>query len=261
MTVMQEPPRIRLLGVELDRLDGVEALDTIADSLRKGHGGWVLTINLEILRRLVSDPELARLCEAADLRLADGMPLIWASRLQRTPLPERVSGSDLIWTLCERASREGWSVYLLGGNPGTAERASEMLARAFPGLRVVGHYCPPFGFQRDPAVLARIDRLLTAAHPDIVFVGLGSPKQDRLITRLRGVLPAAWFLGVGISFSFVTGEIRRAPPWMRRLGLEWLHRLAQEPRRLARRYLFYGVPFAIRLLMLAVWTGFGAEPP
>jgi N-acetylglucosaminyldiphosphoundecaprenol N-acetyl-beta-D-mannosaminyltransferase len=183
------------------------------------------------------------------------MPLIWASRLQGTPLPARVAGSDLIWSLTERAAREGCSVFLLGGNPGAAEAAAAEFTRRFPALRVAGHYCPPVGFENDPVQAAAIDAMLAAARPDIVYVGLGAPKQERLITRLRPLLPAAWFLGIGISFSFVTGEVRRAPRWMQVAGLEWAHRLVQEPRRLAKRYLVHGLPFAAKLLAVSAWRG------
>ncbi|MCC6660734.1 MAG: WecB/TagA/CpsF family glycosyltransferase [Phycisphaerales bacterium] len=229
--------------------------------LAAGRGGWVVTPNLEILRRLTTEPALATLVAPADLRLADGMPLIWASRLQRTPLPARVAGSDLIWSLTGRAARDGRSVFLLGGNPGAAEHAAAEFARRFPGLRVAGHHCPPMGFEKDPGQLAALEALLLAACPDIVYVGLGSPKQEHLITRLRPLLPAAWFLGIGISFSFVTGEVRRAPRWMQACGLEWAHRLVQEPRRLAKRYLVHGLPFAARLLLVSAWRGFRGRAP
>ena len=212
-----------------------------------GTGGWVVTPNLDILRQCAHDPRLADMVRSADLIVADGMPLIWASRLQRTPLPSRVAGSNLVPLVSERAARQGLSIYLLGGNAGTAERAAGVLAQRFPGLRIAGTYCPPFGFERDDQELARIAQRLEEASPDIVFVGLGFPKQEKLIERLRTALPAAWWLGVGVSFSFVAGEIARAPAWIQRSGLEWMHRLTQEPRRLARRYLVDDIPFAFEL--------------
>lgn len=247
--------RISLLGVPIDPVTPVQALDRVMGDLARGRGGWVVTPNLEILRRLSTEPALAALMAPAELRLADGMPLIWASRLQRTPLPARVAGSDLIWSLTERAARDGRSVFLLGGNPGAAEQAAAEFTRRFPMLRIAGHHCPPMGFERDPAQSAAIDSMLAAARPDIVYVGLGSPKQEHLITRLRPLLPAAWFLGIGISLSFVTGEVKRAPRWMQAVGLEWVHRLVQEPRRLGKRYLVHGLPFAAKLLVVSAWRG------
>lgn len=247
--------RVRLRGVELDNITASETIDRIVSDLRAGRGGWVLTPNLDILRALSRDPQYALLCSATSLRVADGMPLLWASRLQGTPLVERVAGSDLIWTLTARAAEEGRSVFFLGGNPGAAESAAARLKELNPGLRVVGTECPPIGFEGDGEYNARMRAKLSAAAPDICFVALGLPKQDRLIRSLMPLLPATWFLGVGISFSFVSGEVRRAPRWMRLSGLEWLHRLVQEPRRLGRRYLVHGVPFALGLLAESAAAG------
>ena len=172
------------------------------------------------------------------------MPLIWASRIQGTPLPGRVAGSDLVTSLSVAAGQGGRSAYLIGGAPGTAEAAASVLQHRCSGLKVAGTYCPRVGFQNDPDQMAGIERRLCEARPDIIYVALGSPKQEWLISRLRDRLPGSWWLGVGISFSFLCGDVRRAPRWMQRTGLEWVHRLVQEPRRLAKRYLIQGIPFA-----------------
>jgi N-acetylglucosaminyldiphosphoundecaprenol N-acetyl-beta-D-mannosaminyltransferase len=247
---------IRLMSVDLSQMDSESAIDFVFSSLATSCGGWVITPNLDILRRLHRDPEFSRLCSGASLRLADGMPLVWASRLKGTPLPERVAGSDLIWTLSARAARDGRSVFFLGGNPGSAAAAAQKLSHMNPGLIVAGVECPPFGFESDPDYMRTLIERLQSARSDIVFVALGSPKQERLIVRLRELMPSTWFLGIGVSFSFVSGELRRAPVWLRRIGLEWVHRLLQEPRRLARRYLVDGIPFAVRLLMCSAFERF-----
>jgi len=225
-----------------------ECVRYIIGAMERAEGGWVATANLDHLRRYLAEPDFARLYADASLVVADGMPLVWASRLQGTPLPQRVAGSNLIWSLSEAAAAHGYSVFLLGGAPQTAERAAEILRGRYPRLRVAGTDCPPPGFEKDPAHVQRIARLLEQAGPDIVYVALGSPKQEQLIVRLRGRLPRAWWLGIGISFSFVAGQVRRAPLWMQRAGLEWLHRLVQEPSRLSRRYLLHGLPFGAALL-------------
>lgn len=248
---------ISLLGVWLSRVSSVEAIDHIARSIAAGQGGWVITPNLDILRRLVREPDFADLCRGSTMRLADGMPLVWASRLRRTALPERVAGSDLIWKLTARAASDRLSVFFLGGNPGAAKAAAERLSLDNPALHVAGTECPPMGFDDDPREVVALTQRVAAAHPDIVYVALGSPKQERLIRGLRPLLPATWFLGIGITFSFVSGEVRRAPRWMQRLGVEWVHRLAQEPGRLAKRYLVHGVPFAFRLLGRSLLEGAG----
>jgi N-acetylglucosaminyldiphosphoundecaprenol N-acetyl-beta-D-mannosaminyltransferase len=215
--------------------------------MERGQGGWIATANLDHLRRLQQPGEFRRVYEQADVVVADGMPVVWACRVQGTPVPERVAGSDLIRSLSVAAARARRSVYLLGGEPGTAEAAATRLVESAPGLVIAGTRCPPFGFERDPAQLEELRAALAAARPDVVFVALGSPKQELLIARLRDALPGAWWIGVGISFCFVAGTVRRAPRWLQRLGLEWLHRLVQEPRRLWARYLWSGPPFVVRL--------------
>lgn len=253
-------PSIQLLGIGISRIDASGACDRIVSESLAGRGGWVITPNLDILRRMVRDKSFRELCEPTDLRLADGMPLVWASRLQRTPLAERVAGSDLIWRLAEHAAKAGRSVYLLGGNPGSAEGAAAELRKRNPTLTIAGMNCPPFGFENDPTQLEAIDEEIRTKAPDIVFVGLGSPKQEHLIRRLRTVRPATWYLGVGVTFSFAAGEIHRAPTWMRKTGLEWCHRLMMEPGRLWKRYLVDGVPFAIRLLGASFIAGLRSTP-
>lgn len=246
-------PTIDMMGVELHAVTQQQAVEHILSELDAGRGGMLVTPNLDHLYRCVNDLSFAALVGEADLVVADGMPLVWAARVQGTPLPARVAGSDLIWSLSEAAARRKRSVYLLGGAPGTAESAAKVLVDKYPELTVAGVYCPPMGFERDPAETARIAEQLRAARPDIVYVALGSPKQERLICSIRSALPQAWWLGVGISFSFVCGEVNRAPRWMQRVGLEWLHRLVQEPRRLFKRYILQGLPFVPRLLAHAAW--------
>jgi N-acetylglucosaminyldiphosphoundecaprenol N-acetyl-beta-D-mannosaminyltransferase len=240
--------RVDLMGLPVDPVTGQEAVETVTGALEDGRGGWVITPNLDHLRAYRRRPELRRHFREADLVLADGMPLVWASRIQDTPLPERVAGSDLIWSLSRAAADQDASVYLVGGNPGTARAAAGVLEDAAPGLEIAGAHCPPMGFERDGAELERVEQAVTEPDPDLVYVGLPLDKQVTLIPRLRERLPGAWFLGLGISFSFVSGEVARAPRWMQAAGLEWVHRLIQEPGRLARRYLIEGLPFSLALL-------------
>ena len=229
----------------------------IMTDLDQGRGGWVITPNVDILRRWNADPEFQQLARQATMNVADGMPLVWASRIRNTPLQGRVNGTDLVQELCRVAAERGKSVYFLGGNPGTAEKAAENMRAAFAGLKIAGTDCPEFGFERNPEQMQQIrDRIRNAA-PDILFVGLGCPKQERLIDALRDELPGSWWLGVGVSFSFLAGEIPRAPRWMQHCGLEWLHRLTQEPGRLAKRYLV-DLPVFARLLFHALRDRFAA---
>ena len=245
-------PTIPLLGVDFAMVSEQETVDHVISEIHHGCGGWICTANLDILRQWSGSPEVRGLVGDADVIVADGMPVVWASSLRGTPLPERVAGSSLTYTLTAAAAREGASIFLIGGNPGMAEAAADRLKELNPGLHVAGTLCPPVGFESSKRWSARIRRALHESDPDIVYVGLGFPKQERLIATLRGDHPSAWFVGCGISFSFIAGEFERAPERIQRLGLEWLHRLVQEPGRLWRRYLVQDMPFLGRLLVSAL---------
>lgn len=248
-------PRVWMRGFDFHAISEQRCTKLIARESMRGNGGRVVTPNLHILRLCCRDPEVADLVKQADLRAADGMPLVWASWLQRTPLPERIAGSSLIWSLSELAAKRGLSVYFLGGNEGTAERAAQQLTKTYPDLQVAGHYCPPFGFDSDPEERMKMYQAVIDAEPDIVYVALGCPKQERVMESLYRRMPEAWYLGVGYSFSFVAGESARAPQWMQRSGMEWLHRLSSEPRRLFKRYLVECLPFFGHMALRSVIKG------
>ena len=254
----QPLPVVRLKGVELHAITESQCIEHILIALENGTGGTVVTPNLDIIRRCTRDLQFAALVSEADLVVADGKPLIWASRLQGTPLPQRIAGSDLISSLSLAAADAGRSIFMLGGAPGSAEGAAKVLQDKAPHLKIAGMYCPPPGFESNPDEMSRLLLTLTNAQPDIVWVALGSPKQENLINRLRDALPKAWWLGVGISFSFLAGDVRRAPVWMQKTGVEWVHRLCQEPKRLFQRYLIHGIPFCGTLLMGAAWNRIAA---
>lgn len=252
-TAPARPAGVDLRGIWFDQVTEAQAVTHLMGHLDAGRGGWVITSNLDHLLRAGRDAEFRAMLDEADLVVADGTPLVWASKLQGTPLPERVAGSSMVWTAAQAAAKQGRSVYLLGGDPGTAEAAGDILVKKYPGLRLAGTFCPPMGFEKDPAQMAAMAESLRASGADLVYVALGSPKQERLIREIRGVLPDAWWLGIGISLSFICGEVKRAPVWVQKMGLEWLHRMVQEPRRLAKRYLVDGIPFAMVLLSSSLW--------
>jgi exopolysaccharide biosynthesis WecB/TagA/CpsF family protein len=246
--------RIRLMGIPVDALTEREVVNRIITDWRDGVGGWVVTPNLDQLRILCRRPELrAKIAEKATLMLSDGMPLVWASRFQGTPVPERVAGSQLILSLTAAAAKAGASIFFLGGNPGTGEKAATIMSDANPGLKIAGILSPPMGFERDPEAMASISEQILAAKPDLIYSCFGFPKQEMVIRELQEHLPGSWFLGLGGSLSMIAGEFRRAPGWMQRTGLEWVCRLAQEPRRLFSRYIIHDTPFALRLFGSAAW--------
>ncbi len=240
--------RIEFLGVPLDVVGFSEALDRLVGLARGDRPAYAVTANVDHIVRFHRCPDVRHLYTQADLVVADGMPVIWASRLLRTPLPERVAGSDLFPALCAEAARHDLSVFLLGGAPGTAQRAAEVLQARHPRLRVAGTCCPKHGFEKDPQQLSQAVDAVRAAQPHILFVGLGSPKQEKWIATNAAVCGAKLSIGVGISFSFVCGEVVRAPRWMQRAGLEWFHRLSQEPHRLWKRYLLDDTAFLVLVL-------------
>jgi N-acetylglucosaminyldiphosphoundecaprenol N-acetyl-beta-D-mannosaminyltransferase len=240
------------MGLPLHALTSENVIRHMIDASLAGDGGYVCTPNLDNLLAVSRDSELHARAMSADIRVADGMPLVWASRIKGDPLPGRVAGSDLILTLADEIAAVGSRLFLLGGEPGTADRAAATLCERSPGLKIAGTYCPPHGYEHSEQETARLCAAVVVAQPDFVYLGLPFPKASALAAELRQSLPQTWFLGLGISFSFVCGDVERAPAWMQNTGLEWLHRLRQEPRRLARRYLLEGGPFALRLF----WTSY-----
>jgi N-acetylglucosaminyldiphosphoundecaprenol N-acetyl-beta-D-mannosaminyltransferase len=249
--------RVDLLGLPVDQLTEADTIESVLGAVRAGRGGCLFTPNLQHMQAFANGADGAvydrsSKLPGARLVVADGMPLIWASRLRGTPLPERVAGSNLIWSLTAEATRRDASIFLLGGNPGAAEACAERMRDEYPGVRIAGLMAPPHGFESDPRAIGEIVQTLRAAAPEIVYLALGFPKQEELALQLASLMPATWFVGVGISFSFVCGEMRRAPQWMQAAGLEWVARLVQEPRRLFRRYVIDGLPFAARMFVHAL---------
>jgi N-acetylglucosaminyldiphosphoundecaprenol N-acetyl-beta-D-mannosaminyltransferase len=250
MTIPAELVRVGTVSVM--PMTEADVADHVSTAWQHGEGGSILTVNVDILRSLSRNTELAALAEESEIVVADGMPLVWAASLAGYTVPERVTGASLVSTLAEAAAGSSRSVFLVGGEPGVPEAAGRALVERFPGLRIAGTDSPPFGFEKDPQQLAALVDRIAAARPDLVLVGLGFPKQERLIARLRPLLPGAWMLGCGAGIPFAAGQFRRAPAFLQRIGAEWLHRLLLEPRRLARRYLLHDLPFAILLLTTAL---------
>jgi N-acetylglucosaminyldiphosphoundecaprenol N-acetyl-beta-D-mannosaminyltransferase len=241
--------RTRLAGFEFDLLTETEVVQHIVTECQAGRGGWVATPNIDICRHARRNRSARDLVQGATLVVPDGMPLLWAARLRGDSLVERVTGSSLIFSLSSAAASARLSIYLLGGNPGVPELAATELDRRYPGLRIAGTDAPPVGFDKSAEGVALIRKRLCEALPDIVYVGLGFPKQERLIAELVPALPGAWFIGCGAAIPFAAGTLPRAPAWMQQSGLEWLFRLLKEPRRLFRRYLVHDLPYAAYLLI------------
>lgn len=230
--------RVDLFGIELDALRMHEAVQAIVAMARSGgRCAFVVTPNVDHLMLIERTEALQRAYADAALVLADGLPVVVASRAFGRPIPERVAGSDLVPAVFDAASPEApLGVYLLGAGPGVAVRAARRIEARWRGVRVVGTYSPPFGFERDAAENERILAGIRDAKPDVLVIGLGAPKQELWVHAHRDRIAAPVALCVGATIDFLAGEKPRAPAWMQRTGLEWVHRMASEPRRLVPRY-------------------------
>jgi N-acetylglucosaminyldiphosphoundecaprenol N-acetyl-beta-D-mannosaminyltransferase len=240
--------RFGVLGVWIDAVDPGGAQAAIEGWIGSGEGGYVCVANVHSVMEARRDPALQTVFNAARLAVPDGMPLVWVGRLRGHRGVRRVYGPDLTLQLCERAAQRGHRCFFYGGAPGVAEQLAEALGRRFPGLRVAGTEAPAFR-PPTPEEDEEAVRRINAAAPDLIFVGLGCPKQERWMAAHRDRLRAAVLVGVGAAFDFHTGRVPQAPRWMMRAGFEWLFRLGQEPRRLWRRYLVYNPLFVFHLTL------------
>jgi N-acetylglucosaminyldiphosphoundecaprenol N-acetyl-beta-D-mannosaminyltransferase len=227
-----------------DALDLAQTVAVVDRALALGTRGYIVTPNVDHLVQYRRNPEYRIACDDASLRLADGMPIVWAARLLGRPLPARVAGSDLLPALCQAAAGRGYTVFFLGGAAGVAERAATRLRARFPGLQIAGLHAPPERFEPDEgAAAAAAMAAVNAVKPALLFIGLGTPKQELWVHRYWSRLDTTVAVCCGAALDFVAGVQIRAPVWMQRAGLEWLWRLAREPGRLWRRYLVRDTAF------------------
>lgn len=233
-----------VLGQQIDLLDMQGFVDLVDALATSGHSSYVCFCNAHSLVTQGDDHRLAGALAAADARAADGWPVAWFLRRMGAAGLDRVSGPDFMMRYCEHAAQRHQAMYLYGSTPATLEALQVRLKAQWPGLRIVGAASPPFRAQSDAELAADLERI-DASEASVIWVSLGCPKQEIWMHRVRGRVPGV-MLGVGAAFDFLAGTTRRAPPWMRDHGLEWLHRLAQEPGRLGGRYAYTNSLFAWR---------------
>ncbi|WP_157962058.1 WecB/TagA/CpsF family glycosyltransferase [Acuticoccus kandeliae] len=230
-------PEARVFGITV----AVATPEAVIERIIAWAGGpparTVITANLDHVMKLRDNAEFQRVYSEADLVTADGMPLVWVARHDGVPLKERVTGSDMIAPLMKAAADAGRSVFLFGSTIERLERARDYLVGENPGLEIRGVYAPPFGFEKDATLHDELVDLLRKAAPDLILVALGAPKQEIWANKMARAVPHGVFLGIGAGLDFLSEEVRRAPTWMRRTGLEWVYRAASEPKRLGGRYL------------------------
>lgn len=240
----RSPPRDRILNVPISLVTMADAIDTIRQWIEQGVSRFVCLRDVHGVMLSHANEELLRIHEDAGMVTPDGMPLVWILR-KRGHAVSRVCGADLVLNVCELSLKIGASHFFYGGKPGVAERMSRELTARFPGLKVAGHATPPFRPLTDEEDRAFVE-MIRESGAKIVWVGLSTPKQEYWMKKHVRELDGAVLFGVGAAFDFFSGDVRRAPMWMQDFGLEWLHRLCSEPKRLWRRYLILAPLFVLR---------------
>ena len=229
--------RLKIGQIGVDHITFTETRALICAWAKERRCRYIVTPNADHVVVAEHDLDFRLAYTNADLSVCDGTPVLWASWLLAHPLPHRICGSDLMPALCADAAKSGLSIFIFGGPPGAAEQAAVNLQADHPGLKIAGTSCPPMGFETRPQTDAAAVHAIDLVSPDIVFVGLGSPKQEIWLQRHRGKINAGVLIGIGASIEFTAKTKKRAPVWMLELGIEWLFRFFQEPKRLGKRYL------------------------
>ncbi|WP_337884194.1 WecB/TagA/CpsF family glycosyltransferase [Fischerella thermalis] len=241
--------KINICGVEIDQLCFNEVVEKIVEHVLVGkEPKYVVTPNAQHIVLLQNNARFREYYRQAFLVVPDGVSLLWAAKFLQSSLKGRVNGTDLFEKLCAIAAQKQLKIFLLGGRPGASVKAKEVLEKRHPNLQIVGTYCPPYGFESQLEELAIINSKIREAKPDILFVGLGSPKQEYWIYDNYKTLNVPISIGIGVSFELVSSMVKRAPLWMQKSGLEWFFRLLVEPQRLWKRYII-GNPLFVWLVL------------
>ncbi|MCB0208611.1 MAG: WecB/TagA/CpsF family glycosyltransferase [Anaerolineae bacterium] len=244
-------PKVNILGVGVHAITMAQALAQISNWIEQGIRQYVSICTVHTVMECQRSEPVRRAVNSAGLATPDGMPLVWLGQLKSKLAVTRVYGPDLMLALCELSVQRGYRHYFYGGADGVAEQLAQRLQTRFPGLHMAGTYCPPYRpafHQEDDHIIEQINQ----TSPDIIWVGLGTPKQDLWMAAHRDRLTAPVLIAVGAAFDFHTGRLPQAPHWMQRNGLEWFFRLLQEPRRLWHRYLVYNPLFILLIIAQAL---------
>lgn len=230
--------RMKFLNTEIDNLTFKEAVQKADELVQNDTFDYVVTPNVDHIVQLESNEKLQDVYKHASMVLTDGKPLLWIANMKKTPIKEKISGSDFFPALMQVAAVKQYRVFLLGAGEGVAEIAKKNLEGKFPGLHISGAYSPPFGFEKDKQELENITKIINEANTDILAVGLGAPKQELFLYNVwkSGDIKAKLGLGIGATIDFEAGNVKRAPKWISDHGLEWAYRITQDPGRLVKRY-------------------------
>lgn len=225
-----------LLNTYVNNVNMDETVCAIEKMIAKKKKSYIVAINVDVVMKIEKDIYLKKITDNADMVLVDGQPLVWIAKWHKSPVKAKVSGSDLVPELCKVASKKNYSIFIIGGKDGIAEKAKSNLKEKLPNINIVGVYAPPFGFEDDADELNKINKMITKVHPDILIACFGCPKQEKWIFENYKKYDATVSICAGATVDFLAGSIKRAPVWMRQLGLEWLFRFMKEPRRMFKRY-------------------------
>jgi N-acetylglucosaminyldiphosphoundecaprenol N-acetyl-beta-D-mannosaminyltransferase len=241
-------PRIQMMGCAIDNLTMDETLERIGGFIASGQPHQHVVVNVDKLVKAAKDPELRQIINDCALINADGMPVVWASRLLGQPLKERVAGVDLFDAIMHRAATSGWRVYLLGAKQEVVDEVHRRYSQSLPKLQFAG---VRNGYWK-PDEEAQVAQAIADARTDVLFVAISSPKKEQFLGRWQAQMKVPFAMGVGGTFDVAAGKVKRAPVWMQRVGLEWFYRFLQEPRRMFRRYFIEDMAFFG--LFLAAWA-------
>jgi len=228
--------KIQFLNTHVNNCTMDECLAEIDKMILFDKKSYVVAVNVDVIIKIEKDSELKEATDSADMVLVDGKPLIWIAKKHKKPITEKISGSDMVPLLCDRAAEKGYTIFILGGKEGIADQAKKKLEQRLPDIKIVGTYSPPLGFENDEKELENINSKISQVKPDILLACLGCPKQEKFIFNNIGKYEAKVSICAGATVDFLAGNIKRAPKWMSNHGLEWLYRFFKEPRRLFKRY-------------------------
>ncbi|MBQ6017308.1 MAG: WecB/TagA/CpsF family glycosyltransferase [Clostridiales bacterium] len=228
---------MRFMNTYVDNVTEEEAVRHIEECVKNRTIGFVVTPNVDQIVMMEKNLYFREICDNAELSVVDGHPLLWIAKWYKRPIKEKICGSDLMPHLCKIAAEKGYKVFLLGAAEGIAAKAADILVEQNPGLKIAGTYSPPFGFEKDEKELEKINTILKESEADLLFVGMGAPKQSVFIYENMHKYQIPMSFCVGATIDFIAGEQKRAPRWMTDHGMEWLYRLFKEPKRMFKRYI------------------------
>lgn len=235
--------RIKFMNIYIDNVTLLEAVSSIDECIANDNKMYVVTPNVDHIVKLQKDAEFKKAYDEAGLVAVDGTPIMLVSKWYKTPLKEKITGPRLTEAVIELASEKQYSVFFLGAGLGVGERAAQNLLVKYPHYKYAGHYSPPFGFEKEEAEIEKIIDIINDVAPDIIIVGMGSPKTEIFLSKIYDKLNTHVSLSVGAAIDFFAGTAKRCPEWINKIGMEWFYRFLQEPRRMFKRYFIDDIKF------------------